>query len=211
MGRVLPSRKNAGTSSLIVLLFYVHLASARYYPNFPRKMRTCISCCLSKEDAEFRRWRKSCKPCSNKADYLRRSVKPGFVESNRARASVYWNTNKERVLEYYRLKNAVNPTSNRNKVRAWRDANRLKYKAQISLSKARRRQAVVGPVDIGVVIARYGMICQICFVVIVMNDFSIDHIVPIARGGLHTTDNLQPAHMVCNSRKGTRIGTLSIR
>ena len=35
---------------------------------------------------------------------------------------------------------------------------------------------------------------------------SIEHIIPIARGGSHTWDNVQLAHRVCNSRKGTKHG-----
>lgn len=33
---------------------------------------------------------------------------------------------------------------------------------------------------------------------------SIDHIVPISRGGLHTHENVQLAHLACNGRKGDR-------
>lgn len=31
---------------------------------------------------------------------------------------------------------------------------------------------------------------------------SIDHIIPLAKGGTHTWDNVQLAHRICNSRKG---------
>jgi len=34
---------------------------------------------------------------------------------------------------------------------------------------------------------------------------SLDHIVPLVAGGLHTRANCQPAHLVCNIRKGGRI------
>ena len=34
---------------------------------------------------------------------------------------------------------------------------------------------------------------------------SIDHIVPFAQGGEHTWDNVQLAHHLCNSRKGTKL------
>ena len=37
-----------------------------------------------------------------------------------------------------------------------------------------------------------------------MNSFSIDHIIPISKGGLHTLDNVQPAHLLCNSLKQAR-------
>ena len=35
---------------------------------------------------------------------------------------------------------------------------------------------------------------------------SIDHIVPIAKGGSHTWDNVQVAHRICNSRKSANSG-----
>lgn len=33
---------------------------------------------------------------------------------------------------------------------------------------------------------------------------SLDHVMPIARGGLHTRDNVRTAHLLCNMSKGTR-------
>ena len=35
---------------------------------------------------------------------------------------------------------------------------------------------------------------------------SIDHIVPLSKGGTHTKDNVQLAHFLCNSRKGAKVG-----
>lgn len=35
---------------------------------------------------------------------------------------------------------------------------------------------------------------------------SLDHIVPISRGGNHSRDNVQLAHLVCNIKKGNRNG-----
>ena len=34
---------------------------------------------------------------------------------------------------------------------------------------------------------------------------SIDHIVPMSTGGGHTWDNVQVAHRICNTRKGTKL------
>lgn len=34
---------------------------------------------------------------------------------------------------------------------------------------------------------------------------SLDHIVPLARGGTDSAENVQAAHLVCNQRKGARI------
>lgn len=35
--------------------------------------------------------------------------------------------------------------------------------------------------------------------------FSVDHIIPLAKGGTHTMDNLQAAHLICNSYKSDQI------
>jgi 5-methylcytosine-specific restriction endonuclease McrA len=33
---------------------------------------------------------------------------------------------------------------------------------------------------------------------------TIDHVIPLARGGWHAPDNVQAAHFLCNSRKSDR-------
>jgi len=63
---------------------------------------------------------------------------------------------------------------------------------------------------------RDGGICQICGEPCDWNDRewgsngptypSIDHIIPRAKGGMHTWDNVQLAHCICNSRKRDLIG-----
>ena len=59
-------------------------------------------------------------------------------------------------------------------------------------------------------------ICALCGSVVNRDDYimdgdtyivnsgypSIDHIVPVSKGGTHTWDNVQLAHMICNSKKG---------
>lgn len=66
-------------------------------------------------------------------------------------------------------------------------------------------------ITLGRVIKRDGNICRICGKPIDITDRSskgignkyptIDHIVPISKGGSHTWQNVQLAHMICNSRK----------
>jgi len=58
------------------------------------------------------------------------------------------------------------------------------------------------------VYARDGFICQICHLPVDMNlkhpdlmSPTLDHIVPLAKGGAHTFNNCQLAHMICNSTK----------
>ena len=62
------------------------------------------------------------------------------------------------------------------------------------------------------VVARDGAICHLCTKPIDLTlsghdlmGLTIDHVIPIARGGSHTLDNLKPAHRTCNARKSSRM------
>lgn len=64
--------------------------------------------------------------------------------------------------------------------------------------------------------ARDGDICQICGLPVDDTDISngharsmyptLDHIIPLSKGGSHTWDNVQLAHMRCNAGKCNRVG-----
>lgn len=52
-------------------------------------------------------------------------------------------------------------------------------------------------------IAKNGAVCAICGRPITdMKDCTIDHIIPLSRGGLTTLENCQLAHCQCNLAKG---------
>lgn len=63
------------------------------------------------------------------------------------------------------------------------------------------------------VLERDGWVCQICGVetpkslrgVRVRNAPTLDHIIPLARGGSHTSDNTQCACLRCNTSKGAKL------
>lgn len=66
-------------------------------------------------------------------------------------------------------------------------------------------------ISVAGVVARYGTDCSVCGEAIDMAlarpdlmSFSIDHVVPLARGGTHTYENVAPTHLLCNMRKGVR-------
>jgi 5-methylcytosine-specific restriction endonuclease McrA len=78
------------------------------------------------------------------------------------------------------------------------------WKAYARISRLRRRAREKGaPVNdltasgLAWVKELYGTNCLICGA----PDAVMDHIVPLARGGNHSADNLQPLCVVCNSRK----------
>lgn len=55
------------------------------------------------------------------------------------------------------------------------------------------------------VLERDYWLCMLCMLPIDDGDGTIDHVVPMSRGGAHTWSNVQAAHRSCNSRKGTAV------
>lgn len=50
----------------------------------------------------------------------------------------------------------------------------------------------------------YGSVCWLCGRQIREGEFSVDHVIPRSRGGGDAIENLRPAHIRCNSRRGNR-------
>jgi len=55
------------------------------------------------------------------------------------------------------------------------------------------------------VYARYGTTCYLCGK---KGAKTIDHIIPIIKGGTHDIKNLRPTHKICNKKKGNKIWIL---
>lgn len=69
--------------------------------------------------------------------------------------------------------------------------------------RGRKRGAFVEHVDPRTVYEMHGGRCGICGE-FVEGEFHVDHRQPLCRGGQHSYANCQPAHPVCNKRKGGR-------
>lgn len=84
-----------------------------------------------------------------------------------------------------------------------------KYQAK---RRALRRGATIEAFEPHEVFDRDGWICQICDQPIDTRarhpdprSVSLDHIVPLSRGGEHSRANCQTAHLICNLKKGARL------
>jgi len=80
--------------------------------------------------------------------------------------------------------------------------------------RARKKEAFIEPVYRQTVFARDNFLCRLCGDPMDMSSSppnpmapTIDHIIPLANGGMHEMSNCQSAHFICNSRKGNRIVT----
>lgn len=116
--------------------------------------------------------------------------------------------NKERERDRLVAWRAANPD-------AWKEHQRRsdeKYRnsEKGAANRARRRARVAStkqptPVSLSAVLKAHGMHCHICNKQIASKaELAFDHVVPLARGGLHTEENLRPAHMRCNAWKCDR-------
>jgi 5-methylcytosine-specific restriction endonuclease McrA len=75
-----------------------------------------------------------------------------------------------------------------------------------NVRRARKAMTAVGKVDYGDIMRRWDGKCHICRCAVMVGEPThFDHIVPLAAGGAHVTENIWPAHARCNLRKQARV------
>lgn len=192
--------------------------------------KTCSKCREVKKLTEFSRHigmpdghQYNCKSCYNlyRAQYGQKN-KQRILEYGRtryannkqhcARVSANWRMNNlTRCRANERARYAANTEAHREKQRKWRYANASKNAAYAENRRARQVGAFVENVLLAVLAERDGNVCGICRKQVVMGHSdirfrpSIDHIIPLSKGGQHSYANTQLAHRSCNSSKGVKI------
>jgi 5-methylcytosine-specific restriction endonuclease McrA len=102
---------------------------------------------------------------------------------------------------------------NPNKVREY---SRITYQRtrkrapEMLLAKNQRRRArelntMIGPVDFRAIWERDQGICHICGLFVPPEHCHYDHVIPLARGGTHTMNNIKVSHSWCNRRKAAKL------
>lgn len=93
----------------------------------------------------------------------------------------------------------------RQRENARRRANPTLSNAGKKLRRALERGASGGErVDLAVVALRDNWRCHLCGSEVSKTNWSLDHLVPVSRGGLHTYANVALAHFKCNARRGAK-------
>lgn len=86
---------------------------------------------------------------------------------------------------------------------------RREHRKEHARNEQKRRALLHGQfiedVDHHMVYERDQGICGICQAEVTWTDFSLDHIIPISKGGLHSYANTQTSHLACNIAKGVTI------
>ncbi len=140
-------------------------------------MKACSRCGGEKDEAEFHSRRAACKECQRAATRAWKRANPDKVRAAKRR----WKAR-------------------------WREANPEKAREHRHRTRARAFGVPWEPIDPARVFERDGGVCGVCHRPIARSPrgrgvWSLDHIVPLSRGGGHLYSNVQVAHLRCNDRK----------
>lgn len=115
----------------------------------------------------------------------------------------YRQINHDRLCERQRQRYAENPEPAREQARAWRRANPDKRKVQHHRRRAHKVASggSYTTVEWRALCDWFGDVCLACGE---RSDLTVDHVIPISRGGSNAIDNLQPLCLSCNSSKKAR-------
>lgn len=166
-------------------------------------MKLCNGCGLSKNETDFHKdkyrkdgLRNRCKSCASKRQSKTRST-PARKESMNAYARSYY---------------ADHADAKRERQRVWARKHALTKREKNQRRRALQKNVSVELVQNLVVFCRDNWVCGICKTAVDpkleypnVNSKSLDHIIPLSKGGQHSYDNVQLAHLSCNRRKSARL------
>lgn len=178
-----------------------------------RATKVCGSCGIEKSRPEFSKLARNrdgldawCKTC--KSAYSSRHYRAN-AQTRAAQARAWREANADTFKAAQQAYYLAHKPEFEARWKAWSAANPERRQEIHRRRRARLARVSVGSVDLD---ALWTGACGICGSAIDPDlrapdpmSRSIDHIVPISRGGAHAQANLQWAHLVCNIRKGARM------
>ena len=124
----------------------------------------------------------------------------------------HYQENIDHYREYKREYHQKNADRLTEKTLQWQRDNPDKVHIKAQRRRARLREAFVEDVNPFIVLERDNWECHLCGGSIDPSlkspermSWSIDHVIPLAKGGTHEYSNCKAAHRVCNSRKGASL------
>lgn len=160
-----------------------------------------MRCCSCKEDLPVEAFARN------------RSTKTGYNtvcrQCKKIRDKVHYQKNRDKIIAHNKEYNQANREWFYAYCREWNASNRDSMIASYHLVRA--KEFYPGPYDKilpSELYLRDKGICGICNLAVKegSTEQSIDHIIPLSRGGTHTWDNVQLAHINCNKSKGNKYG-----
>jgi 5-methylcytosine-specific restriction endonuclease McrA len=126
-------------------------------------------------------------------------------EKDRERSRRWAQANPEKQKDYSRKWAQANPERVKEAGRKWRASNPDKGRQKKTRRRARKKGCEVSATDLNLVLERSQGNCAMCRSHIPVGFRHLDHIIPLAKGGPHTQENLQLLCYRCNTRKGAKL------
>lgn len=137
------------------------------------------------------------------------------TEAQREYNRMWREKNRDKIREYSRKYREENREHLRvlygEGVKRWREENPELNKERNRLYRANRRARIAGArvekyIQLKNLHNWESRLCGICHLNI-EGDYQVDHIIPLSRGGEHSTANLQLAHSFCNQSKFNKLSS----
>lgn len=166
--------------------------------------RTCIACNQVKSLENFKVNKTKCHSCYQE---YHKNYQRKYRESNRekesARSRELYQINKSHILERKRKSYRKNRAANIARKLAWQKAN--PELCRLSSQKRRAKQKQNGVFEVTIKEAQK-LLSGSCFYCNQSSkNLTLDHIIPIAKGGRHSIGNLVAACKPCNSSKNDKL------
>lgn len=152
----------------------------------------------------------NCIPCVKVSGAISRDTPKRRAAANE-KAKLQYKENRAQRIEYARQWKLKNPdralvlARRRNSERAATDPLFLEKRRQaVNTRRARRAAQFVEEIDRGFVWKISAGRCCLCGLNMSSTNWHLEHLTPLARGGLHAYANVGAAHPRCNIRKGTK-------
>lgn len=125
-----------------------------------------------------------------------------YHKENKEKEKLYRIENKEKLSLISRAWAALNSARRNDTLKKWRRANPDKVSVQKQNRRTREAGNVISNKEWEEVLEKYGNRCLCCG----RSDVRItmDHVLPLSKGGTNTIDNVQPLCFSCNSRKSVK-------
>ncbi len=170
-----------------------------YYQQNKDKVKRYTEINRQKIADRMKTWRLENRAKLNQYQNERRAQNPGDRKGESG--PDYYQKNRTRILYNQRNYEAKNPDKRAERGRRWR----LEHSAEVRLQVHKYRTKTKGvQISKEEIYNWFTRICGICKEPITEN-FEIDHIIPLSRGGLHEVLNLQLAHPHCNRVKHNKL------
>lgn len=127
----------------------------------------------------------------------------------KAYKKIWWAKNSEKFSQ--ERKRPENAARRRERAKIWYDEtyyakHREKFLARNAKRRALKAATQVEDIDFRQILLKSNGVCGICGEPFDLFGIDFDHIIPLARGGTHTKENIQATHSRCNRAKGAKVG-----